>query len=691
MLKILFIKNENILILNNIIIYNMLLYYSLNINNNNINNILLYLDDNHRLYLAEILKGCIKNNDVYQYYKDKQLYCPNFDLSKFNIYLINNNDILALIVEIKNVELITPEILKNNEFMTTLDRDFKIRNMLLDTNLYNYKWNKFTEQLESKRFYNININNLDVDKLKTKLYDYQIDNINWMLDIEKNGIETYLTSDRLFFLNDNRIYNYTKNNFNILDKKKIYGGLIMDDAGVGKTLQLITLTLTDNLKNLIIVPDHLYNHWIDQYNIHTNININNNNINNICILKFSVINTFKFEKYDRIIIDEIHEMYNLDIFNTILNLDIKYRWAISATPIISDYSLSLLLKYISNTNFHYNYTHRYNIYDDLWLKIIRRNTIKNIIDIINLPKLDIINHFVEFTEEENIIYQTEKITNNRLALREICCNLVMNINNINNNPLINFNTITIEEFKKNVILKYYNEYQLQVNKLEEINIAINNIQEKLEEFKLQDNLDHYLHLKQSQEEVVIKYKNKYEFIKDKIENKQNCPICMDTVSDVKIITQCGHIFCYECAKNWFDKNIKCPYCRSNIDKSKNYIINKSTDTIKSSKIQKLIEIINSIPDEKFIIYTQFDKIRESLNNININENLNERLLILSSNINTSGLDYSYINNLIIFEPFDRTKEIEKQLIGRIYRINQKKDVKVHRLIIKNSIEEELYL
>jgi SNF2 family DNA or RNA helicase len=111
-----------------------------------------------------------------------------------------------------------------------------------------------------------------------------------------------------------------------------------------------------------------------------------------------------------------------------------------------------------------------------------------------------------------------------------------------------------------------------------------------------------------------------------------------------------------------------------------------------SKIQKLIEIINSIPDEKFIIYTQFDKIRESLNNINnINENLNERLLILSSNINTSGLDYSYINNLIIFEPFDSTKEIEKQLIGRIYRINQKKDVKVHRLIIKNSIEEKLYL
>lgn len=78
----------------------MLLYYSLTINN-----ILLYFDN---IYMTEILKGCIKNNDVYQYYKDKQLYCSNFDLSKFNIYLINNDDILALIVEIKNLELITP-------------------------------------------------------------------------------------------------------------------------------------------------------------------------------------------------------------------------------------------------------------------------------------------------------------------------------------------------------------------------------------------------------------------------------------------------------------------------------------------------------------------------------------------------------------------------------------------------------
>jgi uncharacterized paraquat-inducible protein A len=69
---------------------------------------------------------------------------------------------------------------------------------------------------------------------------------------------------------------------------------------------------------------------------------------------------------------------------------------------------------------------------------------------------------------------------------------------------------------------------------------------------------------------------------------------MDTVSDVKIITQCGHIFCYECAKNWFDKNIKCPYCRSNIDKSKNYFINKSTDNIKSSKILYLMKNLLSI-------------------------------------------------------------------------------------------------
>ena len=60
---------------------------------------------------------------------------------------------------------------------------------------------------------------------------------------------------------------------------------------------------------------------------------------------------------------------------------------------------------------------------------------------------------------------------------------------------------------------------------------------------------------------------------------------------------------------------------------------------------------------------------------------------------SSGLDLTYYSNVIIFEPFVNyiySREKEKQIIGRIHRINQTKPVNVYRLIIKNTIEEEIY-
>jgi SNF2 family DNA or RNA helicase len=70
-----------------------------------------------------------------------------------------------------------------------------------------------------------------------------------------------------------------------------------------------------------------------------------------------------------------------------------------------------------------------------------------------------------------------------------------------------------------------------------------------------------------------------------------------------------------------------------------------------------------------------------------------QVIILSSTANASGIDLSFIHNVIIMEPFENYiygKEIEKQLIGRVHRINQIHKVNVYRLIIKNTIEEEIY-
>jgi SNF2 family DNA or RNA helicase len=153
------------------------------------------------------------------------------------------------------------------------------------------------------------------------------------------------------------------------------------------------------------------------------------------------------------------------------------------------------------------------------------------------------------------------------------------------------------------------------------------------------------------------------------------------------------------------RNASCPYCRN---KNINYIT-ISNDVIigYSSKIIKLLEIIKSTK-RQFIIFTQFDKIIEklisilnkedltansfSISNIEIFRNKEIQVLILSSKDEACGLDLSFVSDIIIFEPIigNYVKDIEKQIVGRIYRINQISECNIHRLIIKDTIEEQIY-
>ena len=150
-------------------------------------------------------------------------------------------------------------------------------------------------------------------------------------------------------------------------------------------------------------------------------------------------------------------------------------------------------------------------------------------------------------------------------------------------------------------------------------------------------------------------------------------------------------------------------CRKNINDEDILIVKDKCEITLSTKCHKIIEIINNSSD-RFIIFTQFPKLIDSLiiiferNNINsvkfslyenmdITDKNDVKVLILSSEENAAGIELIEFNNVIIFEPFEDSvycKEIEKQLIGRVHRINQTKAVNVYRLIMLNTIEEEIY-
>ena len=185
--------------------------------------------------------------------------------------------------------------------------------------------------------------------------------------------------------------------------------------------------------------------------------------------------------------------------------------------------------------------------------------------------------------------------------------------------------------------------------------------------------------------------------------------------NIALYIKCRHYFCRKCFEICNkDKPNSCIMCRDIVSADEIKFINNNNNNnnmqITSTKNTEILKIIKLLkPNERFIIFTQFDKCIQSIHKLLMSNNIttliysefikvaqnikdNIQVIILSSNEYASGIDLSFVNNVIILEPFENyiySKEIEKQLIGRVHRINQVKNVDVYRLIIKNTIEEDI--
>ena len=72
-----------------------------------------------------------------------------------------------------------------------------------------------------------------------------------------------------------------------------------------------------------------------------------------------------------------------------------------------------------------------------------------------------------------------------------------------------------------------------------------------------------------------------------------------------------------------------------------------------------------------------------------------RVIMLSSDRSSSGSNLTEASHIIFADVINgdkqMTKSIESQAIGRAVRIGQKKPVVVKRILMKNTIEEEIYI
>ena len=451
---------------------------------------------------------------------------------------------------------------------------------------------------------------------------------------------------------------------------------------------------------------------------------------------------FEFFNFHRLIVDEGHEIFAgfsngssigrsnylsswLDYVNS------TYRWYISGTPFISSSGFFNAAKFINLElhdekkgiyfDFNKNNKHKclFNIFDidSVWNKIINKICIRHRkVDVENQIKIlgykeNII--WIKMTDLERQLYDSKKHSNSRGYLQQLCCHPMI----IDSNRMIAGNDIDMSVIQDKLIEHHKKQVETYTKKITMLN----------------PNNQSYHMLKKNFETIVRESKYMYtilEKLKEPSDN-EDCIICMDNITNLTL-TECGHMFCYDCITKWLLTRGNCPFCKKDLMNKKLMITKKEDNTIEDplikkygSKLGKLISIIKLLlknSTTRIIVFSQWDDMlslvgvtlaANGIGNCFIKGNVwsknsaikkfkqghddegNEKKVIMLSLRNTaSGTNLTEATHIFFIEPVDcdreQSKMIEEQAIARACRVGQKHKIMLMRVLIENTIEEDIY-
>ncbi|KAI9309031.1 SNF2 family N-terminal domain-containing protein [Cunninghamella echinulata] len=445
-------------------------------------------------------------------------------------------------------------------------------------------------------------------------------------------------------------------------------------------------------------------------------------------------------KVHRIILDEAHTIKNRNTRAAMgcCQIEADYRWCLTATPIQNNIDeLYSLIKFLQIKPYN-----DWNIFRDeiskkvkagdpnvctkiqLILKAISlRRTKKAQIDgrpILNLPERNVHFTHVEFPPEEREFY-----------------------NYVNTGVMKKFD----EYVRNGTVMKHYSSILVLLLRLRQacLHPSLTSIEkpEKIDDTENQEKCAMSLDSK-----VVDRLlSSKYEL------ETSECPICMDAADNPQIIAQCGHIMCKECISNYMNSGGNyggpktCPQCRGELDpkallsveiffkihapelhKSEEEIEVKPEslleglaavqDFISSKKIDTMLEILKKTEkdthgQDKTIVFSQFTSMLDimekplKMNGIKfgrydgsmpignrtkmIDAFYNDpdmKVLLVSTKCGSLGLNLTMANRVIMMDVW-WNPALENQAIDRVHRIGQTKDVEVHRIFIKDTVEDRI--
>ncbi|KAF9890959.1 hypothetical protein FE257_005216 [Aspergillus nanangensis] len=211
-----------------------------------------------------------------------------------------------------------------------------------------------------------------------------------------------------------------------------------------------------------------------------------------------------------------------------------------------------------------------------------------------------------------------------------------------------------------------------------------------------------------------------------IESQEVCAVCLDTLEQ-PVITACAHAFDKNCIEQVIERQHRCPLCRTDIDDTTTLVapaveMGETADTVvadpdnPSSKIEALIKILTAkgqASDTKTVVFSQwtsflnliephlerhgigFARIDGQMNSLSRDNSTYRfsrdptcKVLLASLSVCSVGLNLVAANQAILADSW-WAPAIEDQAVDRVYRLGQKRETTVWRLVMEDSIEDRV--
>ncbi|KAF7803986.1 putative SWI/SNF-related matrix-associated actin-dependent regulator of chromatin subfamily A member 3-like 1 [Senna tora] len=503
--------------------------------------------------------------------------------------------------------------------------------------------------------------------------------------------------------------------------------------GKGKSVvDGITATLTDIKTTLVVCPPSVFSTWIKQLEEHTKsgtlktyMYYGDRRTNDAEELKMYdlVLTTYttlsseevlecspiKKVEWWRVILDEAHIIKNASAKQSqaVMNLVAKRRWAVTGTPIQNGsqdlFALMAFLHFepFSIKNYWQGLVQRplaqgnnsgLSRLQVLMATISMRRTKDK--ELIGLPKKTIDTCYVELLKEERELYdQMEEKAKKTVQGYINDGGLMLNYSNVLRMILLLRQICTDKALCPSDLISL-----LPSNNIEDVSNNPELLQKLVE--LLQDGEDF------------------------------DCPICISPPTDV-VITCCAHIFCRACILKTLQRSKSCcPLCRRALTESDLFSAPpqsseadcngfSSSGTSLSSKAAALLKLLVASRDQhpatKSVVFSQFRKMLMLLEEplkaagfktLRLDGTMNARrrakvieefgvpgtdgptVLLASLKASGTGINLTAASRVYLFEPW-WNPAVEEQAMDRVHRIGQKEEVKIVRLITKDSIEERI--